>query len=178
MMAALPPENTARLYVDYNDGVNLHTLVVRYNEDPGQLLVALAHADAVFTEMSPNLYAVTIAGARFSLKGSNVTNPAVWSGAASYGAGVMPAVSAPLQFMFGGKSQDGRLVAWYFFGCKLAVPATYRYAGGVVAGLDDTGDAIAAAGLAGAFLTISGAVPLVKTYVNVNWNSYWEAEPR
>lgn len=177
-MAALPPESTARLYVDYNDGVNLHTMVIRYSEDPGELAVALAHADNVFTEMSPNLYAVTIAGARFSLLGSNVTNPAVWSGAGSYGSGVMPTVNAPLQFMFGGKSQDGRLVAWYFFGCKLSVPDNYRVAGGVVAALDDTGDAIQAATAVGAFLTISGLPPLVKTYVNVNWNSYWEAEPR
>jgi hypothetical protein len=64
------------------------------------------------------------------------------------------------------------------FAINIATPDNYRYAGGANIVLDAAGAAISAATLVGCFQTISGDVPLIKTYVNVNYNSYWEAEPR
>jgi len=176
-MAPLPPESTARVYVDYNDGIHSHTLIARY-VPPATPADILANIAAIFTILDPVAYAITISGARFSLSGSNVTNPETWPGDPSYGTGAMPAVNAPRQVMWGGKSPDGRLVAWYLFGLNFTTPGNYRFANGAIPEFDDVGDLMQAATANGEFRTVSGQIPLIKTYTNVNFNSYWEAAPR
>jgi hypothetical protein len=176
-MAPLPPESTPRLYVDYNNIHAAHTLVFRY--DPAAPLSAVqAFAHNFLTELAPIMYAITIDGARFSLAGTNVSNPITWTGDASYGTGLQPEVQAPFEIRFQGRGASGRKVSWSLYGCSLAAPATYRWPAGTIPELDAAITVLRNAAGAGTFITIAGDQPLIKGYVNANFNSYWEQEAR
>jgi hypothetical protein len=176
-MAALPPENTRRIWVEYFDGVNNHEVMLRGDTDTtvGELM-EVAHD--FFTALEPKLYVITIIGVRYAETGSTISNPEVWTGDPSYGTGAMPAINAPREIAFEGRSPDGRLVSYSMFGSSVSTPADYRFSLGEDADLDNARNVLSVAHAAGILCTISGSSAILKTYINFNFNSYWEREAR
>lgn len=176
-MPALPPSNTRRLWVLYNDGVNDHKLMVRGDTDvnAGDLMDVVHN---VLTELTPALYAISVAGAEFADVGTNVSNPVSWTGSSGYGSGAMPDVNAPREVSFEFRSADGRLGSYSIFGMNIATPPAYRILYGANADLDGAWALWVAAHNVGTLCTISGQKGVFKTYYNVNFNSYWEVQAR
>jgi hypothetical protein len=177
-MAPLPQNNTARLWVDYNDGENDHSLQVRFLAPDTTLAIAMTYAGEFFEAIEDFLYEITINGARFAAAGSDISLPATWSGASTYGTDPMPTLLAPRETRWVGRTQNGRRVSFSVYGCKYTSPDTFRIVSdganlpnlGVVLINDASDD--------GAFVAIDGFRPTMKNYVDVNFNSYWEAEAR
>lgn len=176
-MAPLPPESTARFYLDYSDGINQHTLVARAGATAGSI-EANFYFDALLAALDTILYTITIVGLRVSSDNSNVTNPMVWTGPASYGSGTMTGENAPRELRFLGRSADGRRVSASVYGYQGTTPAIYRLLASGVTPIADAITALEDAGTGATFLTISTQVPVWKPYASFNFNSYWEAEQR
>lgn len=177
-MAPLPENSTARLWVDYNDGVNDHSLQVRFDAPDTTLGIAMTHADNFLTAIAGDLYEITVNGARFAAAGSNISLPATWTGGAVYGSDPMPVLLAPRETRWVGRTQNGRRVSFSIYGGKYVSPDTFRIISSG-SNLPNLGViAINAASDDGAFVAIDGFRPTMKNYVDVNFNSYWEAEAR
>jgi len=176
-MAPLPPESTPRLYLDYSDGVNQHSLIARLGTGTSST-TGMDYVDQFMLELSPSLYLITVIGCRIASDESNVTNPIAWTGDFAYGSGTMPPVNAPREIRFQGRSTDGRQVSVSVYGYKEATPAVYRINSGVDTNVDDAIDKLAVASAAGVFVTISSNVPIWKQYASFNFNSYWERRAR
>lgn len=176
-MAALPPSNTRRLWVNYNDGVNDHSIMFRGDTDvgAGDLMTV---ADDFLTALSPGMYAIIVTSVEFADVGTNIRNPVTWTGSSGYGTGVMPAVNAPREVAWEMRSADGRLGSYSMWGLNFATPAAYRILYGIETEMDDAYAVLVAAHNVGTLCTISGARGVLKTYYNVNFNSYWEEAAR
>lgn len=176
-MAPLPPESTARFYLDYSDGTNNHTLVNRVGAGVNASDVA-GTLNEILLALSPSLYLLTVLGLRVSSDGSNITNPVSWGGSATFGSGEMPVANAPRELRFQGRSPDGRKVSVSIYGYKGTTPDTYRILSGDNDDVDATVLEFQEASAGSQFLTISTQVPVWKTYASFNFNSYWEREAR
>jgi hypothetical protein len=175
-MAPLPSNNTGVVFVDYNVGGEDHTLQARYsvgNAAPDALVVVQMFLEALDTE----LLGLTILGARARAKDSNVTLPAVWPGAGSYGSGAASNTQTAWYYDFIGRSAGGRRVRWSMFGAERFEDSTgddYRLPATDVFGaardvLVDNADVICA---------IDGEAPVWYTYVNTGVNAYWRNRVR
>lgn len=176
-MPALPPSTTARVWVHYNDGVYNHSIQMR----PAAAVpasAALAVIQDFLEAIEGALYNISITGVEVAGAGTDVRNPMGWTGAAEYGTGVMPAVNAPRELRWQFRSTDGRQGSLSMFGGNFATPDNYRFLPTVSADYDAGVTVLTNAAVAGQFVTISGLAPVVKNYVSVNFNSYWEAERR
>jgi len=177
-MAPLPPNSTDRFFLDYSDGVNSHTISWRWQLISQTISDAMDACHAFLLAIEPKLYLITVLGARVQLQGESVSVPTGWTGDTTYGSGAMPAVNAPRELRFQGRSGSGRRVSVSVYGGNFSTPATYR----IVAGADADFDAgiaqlILAADI-GSWIAIDGLGPLVYTFVSVNFNSYWEEQAR
>lgn len=176
-MAPLPDNNTACLWVDYNNGWDDHSLQVRY-AGAANFADAVAAAVGLFSELEPVMYLTTILGVRYRSAGSTIALPNTWPGAATYGAFLMPREMAPRAITFLGRSTDGRRVSWSLYVYNGNTPGTYRIAAGAVGEIDAAIAHIDTVSNAGPFCTVSGDAPTMYPYASVNYNSYWEAEQR
>lgn len=176
-MAAISPLNTPRLWVDYNDGNHDHSIMVRFVLASG-VGAAMTVVHNLFTGLSGALYAITILGARMSFADSPVSFPVVWSGDPSYGTGVQPAPSAPLELCYVGRTLNGVMGKWFVYGCSLGVPDEFRFFPGDNAALDSGRGAISDGVAGGTVVAIDGAQPNVYPYINIQFNSYWESQAR
>jgi hypothetical protein len=178
-MAPLPPHNTARFWYDYNDGINDHSLLCRYvaTVDFG-ISDVMAAVDDFLNAVSDDLYLISTQGARFADAGSDISVPVTWEGAATYGAGTMPAVFAPRQTMWLGRDSLGRRFRVSLWGIDQTTPDNFRFAsvGGNFVALAVA--SLATSGAAGAFRTISGNQPSLYNYADVQFNSHWETAAR
>lgn len=176
-MAPLPPESTARAYLDYSDGINQHTMVMRLG--PSATLVNInARYDALFSAMSSELYLTTIIGLRVSSDNSNVTNPTPWTGPATYGTGTMPQSNSPRELRFLGRSADGRQGSVSLYGWSGGNPSIYRIFASANAQVEDAIAALDGSYVFDCFLSISTQRQFWKAYASFNYNSYWEKETR
>lgn len=179
-MAPLPPlpaNNTARVFWDYSDGINEHTLMVRYAPSAG-VDEASDRMHNFLVALAPTLYQITHRGFRAAASGSDISVPATWNGDTSYGTGTMPAVQAPRQLCFLARSSGGRRVRWFMWGFEGNTPDTYRFLSGANEALDAARLAIVAGQANGVFLSVDGANPVTYPYVNINYNSYYETQAR
>lgn len=177
-MAPLPENNTNRFWVDYNDGMNDHSLQVRYDDSGGGLTFAKSSAALFLTALSPQLYAITVTGARYSLATTTISLPTPWSASTTFGTGAMPGSVAPRQLCYLARDGQGRQVRWFVFGCKLETPNDYRFSLGENSDLAEAWGVISDAQNGGAFLSIAGLNPEMYSYIDVNFNSYYEAKTR
>lgn len=176
-MAPLPPESTARAYLDYSDGINAHTMVCRLG--PTATLVNVNAAfDDLLTALTSILYVVTIIGLRVSSDNSNVTNPTPWTGPATYGTGAIAGANAPRELRFLGRSADGRRGSVSVYGYSGTTPDIYRLLASGVTPVSDAIDVLDAAYAQDLFLSISTQRLIWKPYASFNFNSYWETEQR
>lgn len=176
-MAALPPQSTARAWLDYSDGVNEHSLMVRITNSV-TLVTIKSQLDNFLTQLDTVLYLITILGMRVAVDGSNVTNPTPWTGAATYGTGAMPVSNAPRELRFIGRSVDGRRTSVSVYGFDGATPDTYRITSASNPVIEAAILALSNASALGVGITISEGVPVWKAYASFNFNSYWEKEAR
>lgn len=177
-MPARPANSTARFFLEYNDGIYDHTLLVRYDEDRRSPAEVMASVDDLLLAMADSLYQINITGARVSAETSNFSFPVTWTGLSSYGGGAMPAVFAPRQWTLLGRDAQGVRVRFFFFGVEFNTPDEYRIprvSGNLV---DDALVVITAAQADGVFLTIVEQVPVMYPYADVNFNNYYEAKVR
>jgi len=176
-MAPLPPESTARAWIDYTNGTDEHQVMFRYPPSLGTASLFVI-VDEWLTAMDPIMYEITILGARAAATGSTISFPVTWTGASTYGDGAMPTNVAPIEYRFEGRSSDGRRASWSMFSGKLAIPATYRYLTADNVNVANAYAVLSTAALADDILTIGGLGPLVYPYMNYQFNSYWETNRR
>jgi len=176
-MAPFSPLNTPRLWVDYNDGVHDHSLMIRFLLAAGAS-AAMGVAHNLFQALDGSLYTISILGARMAFADSPVSNPVTWSGDATYGTGALPPAGAPKELCFVGRTANGVMAKWFVYGSSAAVPDSYRFFPGDVGNLDAGVAAIRAGVTGGIVIAIDGAAPSVYPYINVQFNSYWESQAR
>lgn len=176
-MAPLAPSNTRRWWFEYSDGVNNHELMFRGGTDTTTGDMISLFSDFM-TAIDSALYLTTVLGGRFADVGENISNPFTYDGPPDFGTGEMPVVRAPLEISFEGRSTDGRKVSYSVYGMLGTPSSTYRYLNGEYPALDAGLAELAGASASGTLKTISGLRPIFKTYINLNYNSYWERRAR
>lgn len=176
-LPALPPSNTRRLWVQYNDNVYDHSFQLRGRTDATAADLMVVAADFL-NALDSALYQIFVLGAEFADVGTNVRNPVTWTGASEYGTAPMPTINAPRELAWEGRSSDGRLTSVSIYGSNVATPADYRFQADESATLTAARAVLVAAADAGIIGTISNARPIWKTYVNFNFNSYYEVKRR
>lgn len=184
-MAPLPPNNTARLWIDYVVGGIEHTFQVRYNANQPTIDVVDTVAAILGFIEGELASSFAVQGARVAPAGSNISVPFDISGSALAGfvgtnGSDLPANNAPREISWTGRSHTtGRRVEWSLYGYMPNTPANYRWGPGeTVASSSQVIAALNAASAAGIFVAIDGTPAVWKPYVNVNFNSYWENEVR
>jgi len=175
---ALPENNTARVWVDYSDGINQHSIQGRYTAGTSSAPGVLAVFASFLAEIDAKLYAISIIGARQAAANSNVTNPISWPGDAGYGTGAMPAVNAPRQVMWEGKDAFGHRWRLSMFGCNFSTPDTYRLNQGDVTEFDAGRAELGTALANGTMCSIAIHNVLLKLFMSVNFNNHFEAKAR
>lgn len=177
-MAPLPQNATARAWVKYSDGVNEHELMSRFDANLLSVSAVLQLTGDFFEAIEDFLYEITIIEARWADIDNNISLPVTWPGASTYGTDPMPVLLAPRELRWVGRDQNGKRVTFSVYGGKFTSPDEYRIISSG-ANLPNLGViAINTASADGAMLSISGLRATMKNYVNVNFNSYWEAEAR
>jgi hypothetical protein len=150
----------------------------RFDQNTLSIAEALSLYADFLNELEDFLYEITITGARWADESSNISLPTPWPGTSTYGTDAMPTLLAPRETRWVGRDQNGRRVSFSLYGMKYTTPDNYRIISSG-ANLPNLGViAINTASADGAMLTISGLRGTMKNYVDVNFNSYWEAEAR
>ncbi len=174
-MAPLPVTNTRRYFLDYHTDVAAHTVMVRTTGSVDEATFSSVFGNFL-TQLAPILNLITVDGLRVAVAGSNVTNPAVWSGGASYGTGTEQGFLTPRELCFLGRSSDGRRARLFVFGYKGATPVDFRIES---SGSPEISNAYGILNAnPGIFISISGLATVKYPYVDVNFNSYWERQRR
>ncbi len=176
-MEALPPDNTARIWLDYLTGGAKHSIMLR----TANIISADTVLDvfnAMLTAMSASLFQWDILGARIASAGSNVTLPLTWTGPGTYGAGSGAGVNTPRQVTAVGRTSLGRRWTMQLYGVNLNPPATYRAptisVANLAAGLVELQDAFDEGTICGI-----DAMPVrIYDYVNFGYNDHWVKEAR
>lgn len=178
----LPANNTGRVFLDYTDGLNQHSMSIRWAA-PSTAVDALGDLFdwlALIQGQMPNTWRVR--GARFALQGSDLTlplplTPAQASFAGNSGIDLNPQ-DAPREYRWVGRSaSSGRRVSLSVYGLISGTPADYRFTQGehplaAPAVFDDLNAFV------NSFLAIDGSAATWSRYINVQYNSYWEREAR
>lgn len=176
-MAPLPPESTARAWLDYSDGINSHSMVMRLG--PTASLASInASFDSFLSALATILYTITIIGVRVASDNSNVTNPFTWTGDATYGTGTLTADNAPRELRFLGRSADGRQGSVSVYGYNGSTPGIYRLNASSIAPVENAIAVLDAGYAQDLWLSISTQRQIWKPYASFNFNSYWEKEAR
>lgn len=175
-MAPLPANNTKRYFLDYSVGGVEHTLLMRVATGTDDSLASGAFED-LLTELSAQLYSLTVLGMRVSAEGSDISLPATYSGATSFGSGAADKVGTAGYVTFLGRTADGRRTRISIFGNKtVQVGGDFRASGTEVG---DFVDAIAwLQGNPSYFRSISGLGTTWYPYADTGYNSYWRNKLR
>lgn len=175
---ALPESNTSRVWVDYNDGVNAHSLMLRFQSiESSAANVALVLMDYL-EAMNDDLYLISINGARTAVSGSNVTNPLTWPGAATYGAGAITLPNVPRQLMFEGRDNLGHRWRLSQFATLVNTPNNYRIDLESDVPLANAAAVLASALNAHTICSIARLNVVMKGFVSFNYNNHFEAKAR
>jgi len=172
-MAPLAPNNTSRVFVDYTDGINPHTLECRFSEINSSPANAMFAVGNFLTALGTDIDLLVILGARVQHQTSLVSSPVTWNGAANYGTGTMPGSRAPLQTMFQGRSALGRRWKLSIFGYKGGPADNFRLASSI-ATIGAAITAINAAHAGSNFQAIDGGTPVLQLYASQNYNNHFE----
>lgn len=171
-MAPLPPNNTARLWVDYEVASFDHTALIRVGS-----VEEVDEAIDLFTEIveaiGDFLFLSTFIGARFAASGSNVSNPIAGAWPTSWGNSSNPQRKDSAAYVgFVGRSLDGRRSGFELFGSStVSLGGDYRATTAENAGVNTAVSLLN--GAEGTFLSINQFQPIWKPYVNLGINAYW-----
>lgn len=175
-MSPLPPGNTDRYFLDYTTAGFQHTMEMRA-DGSGDPAGAEAAFDAVLSELTSQVFLVTIDSFRFQLAGNNFSTLLTWGGPATYGSGAgTPSASANYVSAIG-RSTLGHRVKFTLFGMVNAtLGGDYRMSPGETSVVGAVLAALVADPLY--WLAIDGTVPNWHNYLNVGVNAYWRNKIR
>lgn len=175
-MAPLSPDSTKRWFLDYTTCSTDHTLEMR-SVDSVTDIEASAAFDVFLTAIESQIYEMTVTGMRFADVGSNITLPATFSGALTYGSDDGPKDHGAVYVNFIGRSTGGRRVrAGVFGGRNFSLAGDYR-----VSDADSTvvGDGVSAlTGNPDVWEAIDGRTVIWHRYFNIGTNAYWRNKIR
>jgi len=174
-MPALPADNTERWFLDYSVGGKQHTMQCRTLPATSHTVVS-AGFDELLAGLSGSLALITIDGLRFALQGSDVSNPADFGGAATYGSVTEVPFLVPQFVAFQGRDALGHKNRLTIFGWKGFEPSDYRINAGEDAAID-----LAITNLnleTTIFLSIGGGTTHWKPYANFGFNAHWQRKLR
>lgn len=191
-MAALPQNNTDRVFIDYITGNSStsreHTLAIRKNgattaEDTQVRFLALLNAfGAASFRVGWRVLRVRLQllGTDFSIPQLVDTGLAAFVG--TFNTGYTPRVEAVEETFQGRSGTSGRRVDISLYRAATDAADNFRTPGGAT-GLPAVVRAVVSSlqlssSTVGCFLTIDGNVPTWYDYMNSNYNSYWEARSR
>lgn len=177
-MAPLPQNNTGRVWLDYTDGIHQHTLMWRFAAATSNAAEVMTFMAQFLAAIAPSTCLLTIVAVRAAAPGSDVSVPIAWTGAATYGAGAQTAVNTPIEIRYEGRSVGGRRGSAHLYGYDAGVPGTYRIAITPASVVDNALVVLQAATATGAMVAIDNGAMNWKTYVNIQYNSYWETKQR
>lgn len=177
-MAPLPDHNTARLWVDYTNSYDVHTILWRYNDLTADVEDAKSAVTAFLTALSTSINAINLISMRYAVSGSDVSLPTGLPEDTSYGSGALNAGARANSWQFLGRSSTGRRGSFYLYAVAAAVPVGAR-----VPISSDSNLAAAIATLitatdTGAWVAIDANAMFVKPYVNFVVNDYWTHQIR
>ena len=175
MPAALPPSNTQRWFVDYQQGTYQHTLVVRGSPTATQETVD-ANVTTFLTAIGTEFVESHIIGVRHAAVGSDVTLP-VESGLIgdSFGSGPTTAYHSATAVSFTGRSENGHKWRVSVFGYKNAL-GDYRLQASEATWVFNGIAALDAAFMS--FVVIDGGQPIINAYANLGVNDHWLKKAR
>jgi len=177
-MAPLPVNSTARLWLDYNDGINEHSMMWRYDAASTTVAAVMADMSEFLTALETVLYELTILGVRWANLGEDFSSPFTWSGAATYGTGAITAVNAPRELRVEARSFGGRKVHTSLYGYDAGTPGTYRIPVTPASVYEDALNVLKSATTNARYIAIDGELVYFKEYFNIQNNSYWETQAR
>lgn len=171
-VTALPPSNTERWWLDYTVNGDAHSMLMRTTDGQTAAAVSSVFEDFLALFTSDNIYGITPTGLRVALKGSDVSLPATYTGASSFGSGT--AVDTDLRaktFSLTGRDASGHKVRLFVFGAKSGANGNYRVDRGENFIMDSVEDYLTA--LSDHWQTIAGLHPIWNLYANTGWNDHW-----
>lgn len=175
-MAIHDPKATARWWLIYNNNSTEHRLMMRTANAATNIIVS-GFFQSLFTAVAGTLNSTTVLGLEHAIQGSNVRNPATYTGTVSFGAGTEAAVDTrPRCWSFTGRGADGAKTKVFIFGTKQTGEGDLR--------IDTSESANVASAVnflnttTGAFLSITGLQPIWHLYANVGYNDHWTKEYR
>jgi len=175
-MAALPANNTDRLFLHYSNALNEHTTIIRC--PPGANLATVVDEwESVLTELTGAFVATNGTSADFQAAGDNFSTPysgSDWS-SFSWGSGTAVVTSDGVQMNFQGRSAGGHKSRVGVFGYKNDV-SNWRLTEGEAASIG-TAVGILSTSTNG-FYAIDGLKPTWYAYVNLKYNDYWVRQGR
>lgn len=175
-MAPLPDNNTQRTFIDYSGPTGEHTMQVRFDGDAnfGGLIaytntLAVLLADTLWDQMD-------VTGLRYSGPGQNFSINLPFTPISGALAVNLDPADFPRFVSFVGRSTQGRRVRFFVWGVPFVTPDNYRFPLGVAQQLDDlhSGLSVDTADLC----AIDGQPFVLKNYINVGYNSYYERKRR
>lgn len=170
-MAPLPPDSSARAWVDYHTCGEDHTAMIRFKApatatDVADAFTAFVGAIGAFFALS------TVISVREAADGSNISNPAAGTWPVSWGAGAGDHAMTAHYMDFVGRSVDGRRSRLALFGCLVNQQGDDYRATSAESSL--VTDAVAVLnGVADIFLSINKFKPTYYPYANMGTNAYW-----
>lgn len=179
-MAALPPSNTARLWIDYTLDGQAHSIMLRYATTaeaaanaPNFRALAVANASNFFNE-------VTFTGARVADPGSNVSNPVIFGEPVTGTGGAIPGIYPIVYADIVGRDTGGHKLRAFLYGIAdtSTFPDNFRLS--LSADRDfsrvmsDLRDLIEESNA----VTIGGSAPVLSTYCNIGLSAYYQRKGR
>lgn len=174
-MAALPVNNTGRYFIDYQNAVASHTMVVRCSD-----ALSFGQIDAAVTPflnaISQYVGVSTITSCRYSNKGEAFSNPVASSlVGVSFGSNAVTVEQNAVAMTFVGRDQQGHRARISVFGFRNAF-SNFRLTVAESAGV---GTAVAALNNpTGVFLAISDTEAVWYQFADIKPNDYWVRRAR
>ena len=170
-MAIHDPKGTARWWLVYNNNSTEHRLLMRTANAATNIIVS-GFFQSLLNAVAGTLNSTTVLGLEHAIQGSNVRNPATYTGTVTFGTGTEAAQDVrPRCWSFTGRTTDGVKSKLFIFGMKQTAEGDLRV---------DTGESTAVANAVtflntttGAFLGITGLQPIWHLYANVGYNDHW-----
>lgn len=175
-MAIHDPKATARWWLIYNNNSTEHRILMRTANAATNVIVS-GFFQSLFGAVAGTLNSTTVLGMEHAIQGSNVRNPATYTGTTTFGTGTEAATDGrPRTWSFTGRCNDGVKTKLFIFGVKAAGEGDLRI---------DTTESTNVAnaliflnGTTGAFLGITGLQPAWHLYANIGYNDHWTKEYR
>lgn len=169
-ISALPASNTKRYKLNYEVGGLQHSVIMRV----GNAVTDSTASNAFSTLLSlitDELWSLTVLGMEVAVSGSDIFNPATYSGDTAFGLGAGGLEESVRAASFTGRTATGRKSKFFIFGYKLETSGNARTTSA------ENGDIDAAVGelnsSAGVWLAIDGTQPVWHAYVNIDHNDHW-----